>query len=111
VKYWACILIYVDDILCVHHDPGTSSAQTDKYFKMFPRGVGLPDPFLILDGLGSRFELPFLVYINNEEHEWWTCIGTPYGTQKWQVRDSTHQNGSFKMEIGRGKMEILQKKG
>jgi hypothetical protein len=24
MKYWAYILIYVDDILCVHHDPGTS---------------------------------------------------------------------------------------
>jgi hypothetical protein len=27
VKYWAYILIYVNDILCVHHDPGTSLAH------------------------------------------------------------------------------------
>jgi hypothetical protein len=32
VKYWAYIIINVDDILCVHHDPGTSLAQIDKYF-------------------------------------------------------------------------------
>jgi hypothetical protein len=39
VKYWAYILIYVDDILCVHHDPGTSLAQIDKYFKMKPGSI------------------------------------------------------------------------
>jgi hypothetical protein len=36
MKYWAYILIYVDGILCVYHDPGTSLAQIDKYFKMKP---------------------------------------------------------------------------
>jgi hypothetical protein len=39
VKYWAYILIYVDDILCLHHDPGTSLAQIDKYFKMQPCSI------------------------------------------------------------------------
>jgi hypothetical protein len=34
VNYWAYILIYVDDILCVHHEPGTSLFQIDKYFKI-----------------------------------------------------------------------------
>jgi hypothetical protein len=34
VRYWAYILIYVDDILCVHHDPGTPLAKLDEYFKM-----------------------------------------------------------------------------
>jgi hypothetical protein len=32
--YWAYILIYVDDILCVHHDSGAPLAKLDKYFKM-----------------------------------------------------------------------------
>jgi hypothetical protein len=26
-SYWACILIYVDDILCVHYDPGAPTLQ------------------------------------------------------------------------------------
>jgi hypothetical protein len=39
VKYWAYILIYVDAILCVHHDPGKSLAQIDKYFKMKPCSI------------------------------------------------------------------------
>jgi hypothetical protein len=34
VLYWAYILIYVDDILCVHHDPGSPLAKMDEYFKM-----------------------------------------------------------------------------
>jgi hypothetical protein len=41
------------------------------------------DPFLLLDGHGSRFELPFLDYINNEETKWTVCIGVPYGTNLW----------------------------
>jgi hypothetical protein len=30
VRYWAYILIYIDDILCVHHDPGTPLAKLDE---------------------------------------------------------------------------------
>jgi hypothetical protein len=30
VLYWAYILIYVDDILCVHHDPGSLLAKLDE---------------------------------------------------------------------------------
>jgi hypothetical protein len=77
---------------------------------MFPRGDSLPDPFLLLYGHGSIFDLPFLEYINNDQHKWTTCIGTPYGTNKWQVGDSSQQNGSFKMEIGKGKMALLKEK-
>jgi hypothetical protein len=32
--YWAYILIYVDDILCVHYDPGAQLVKLDEYFKM-----------------------------------------------------------------------------
>jgi hypothetical protein len=34
VLYWAYILIYVDDILCVHHNPGARLVKLDEYFKM-----------------------------------------------------------------------------
>jgi hypothetical protein len=77
---------------------------------MFPRGDSLPDPFLLLYGHGSIFDLPFLEYINNDQHKWTTCIGTPYGTNKWQVGDSPEQSGNFNMEMGKGKMELLQKR-
>jgi hypothetical protein len=73
---------------------------------LFPRGgpLTLPDPCLLLHGRGSRFNLPFLEYINHDDHTWTTCIGTSYGTNKWQVGDSPEQNGNFNMDIGKGKM-------
>ena len=43
---------------------------------IFARDTG-PPPFLILDGHGSRFDLLFLEYINNPEHNWNVCIGVP----------------------------------
>jgi hypothetical protein len=46
VKYWAYILIYVDNILCVNHDPGTSLAQIDNSFKMKPGSIMEPTFYL-----------------------------------------------------------------
>jgi hypothetical protein len=63
---------------------------------IFPRQDGLK-PFLLLDGHGSRLELPFLKYVNDHGHPWVVCIGVPYGTSYWQVGDSSEQNGSYKM--------------
>ena len=37
-------------------------------------------PFFLLDGHQSRFDLPFLEYITNKDHEWQACIGVKYGT-------------------------------
>jgi hypothetical protein len=41
-------------------------------------------PFLLHDGHGSRFELPFLRrFINDKEGngtKWTACLGVPYGT-------------------------------
>jgi len=66
--------------------------------EFFDRSLGL-NPFLILDGHGSRFELCFLEYINNPETKWHVNIGLPYGTSYWQVGDSSQQNGQFKMAL------------
>jgi len=67
-------------------------------------------PFLLLDGHGSRFELPFLHYIINEEHRWRVCIGVPYGTNLWQVGDSAQQNGAFKSRLTQEKADLMKKK-
>ncbi len=42
-KYYSYILIYVDDILCIHDAPYTVLAQIDKYFLLKPDSVGEPD--------------------------------------------------------------------
>jgi hypothetical protein len=46
VSYWAYILIYVDDILCVHHDPGSPLAKLDEYFKMKYGSIQVPTFYL-----------------------------------------------------------------
>jgi hypothetical protein len=46
VRYWAYILIYVDDILCVHHDPGTLLAKLDEYFNMKEGSIQVPTFYL-----------------------------------------------------------------
>jgi hypothetical protein len=63
-------------------------------------------PFLLLDGHGSRFELPFVEYIHGDR-EWTVCIGVPYGTSLWKVGDSKQQNGQYKDISKEGKEEIL----
>jgi hypothetical protein len=40
--YWAHILIYVDDILFMHHDPGMPLVKLDEYFKMKEGSIQVP---------------------------------------------------------------------
>ena len=67
-------------------------------------------PFLLLDGHGSRFELPFLRYVTNTDHPWMVCQGVPYGTSLWQVADSSEQNGCFKIACSEIKEKLLKKR-
>jgi hypothetical protein len=77
--------------------------------EVFDRSLGL-NPFLLLDGHSSRFELDFLEYINKVETKWVVNIGLPYGTSYWQVGDSTEQNGCFKMALVKQKQALVTKK-
>jgi len=78
--------------------------------EVFDREEAGLNPFLLLDGHGSRFELDFLNYINEDETKWECCIGLPYGTSYWQVGDSSEQNGCFKMALTKAKQELVTKK-
>jgi hypothetical protein len=42
VLYWAYILIYVDEILCVYHDPGYPLEKWDEYFNMKEGSIQVP---------------------------------------------------------------------
>jgi len=77
--------------------------------ELFPR-TDTVKPFLLLDGHGSRLEMPFLHYINNPKDHWVVCFGVPYGTALWQVGDSKEQNGSFNIAINSAKDEVLERK-
>ena len=67
-------------------------------------------PFVLLDGHHSRFDVEFLCYVNDEKHRWNVTLGVPYGTAFWQVGDSSEQNGTFKMLLGKAKKELFEKK-
>ena len=55
-------------------------------------------PFLLLDGHGSRLEVPFQKYINDVNHKWVVYIVVPNNTSIWQVGDSNNeQNGYYEM--------------
>jgi hypothetical protein len=73
----------------------TNCLETMDKLDLFPRTNG-KQPFLLLDGHDSCFDLQFLKYIRNEAHPWSVCIGLPYGTHLWQVGDSNAQNGNYK---------------
>jgi hypothetical protein len=45
-RYNAYILCYVDDILCMHHDPMTILARINGYMPLKPSSVGDPDIYL-----------------------------------------------------------------
>jgi hypothetical protein len=44
--YWSYSLIYVDDMFCVHRDPGTTLAKLDDYFKMKEGSIQVPTFYL-----------------------------------------------------------------
>ena len=67
-------------------------------------------PFLLLDGHGSRLEIPFLSYIHDVDHLWSVCFGVPYGTALWQVGDSAQQNGAFNMALNECKSLLIKKR-
>ena len=53
-------------------------------------------PVLLLDGHGSRLQMPFLLYMNNLTHKWVVSIEVPNGISLWQVSDSAEQKACFK---------------
>ena len=67
-------------------------------------------PFMLLDGHGSRFDLEFLEYVNDDKNRWNPCIGVPYGTALWQVADSEEQNGKFKHLLTKAKKETYKQR-
>lgn len=76
-------------------------------FNVFDRANG-KKPFLLLDGHGSRFGLPFLRYIHDKRHPWVVHLGVPYATHWWQVADSSQVNGSYKMAATEKKRKIYE---
>ena len=46
LRYYAYVLIYVDDCLAIHHDAQSCLLEIDKFFTMKPDSIGDPDVYL-----------------------------------------------------------------
>ena len=45
-NYYAYVLIYVNDVMDIHHDADSVLRRVDKYFKLKPISIGEPDIYL-----------------------------------------------------------------
>ena len=45
-KYYAYVLLYVDDVMVTHHDTESILRRIDKYFKLNTSLIGDPDIYL-----------------------------------------------------------------
>jgi hypothetical protein len=45
-KYYAYVLVYIDDVMVIHHDAEAVLLRLDKYFKMKPGSIGDPNVYL-----------------------------------------------------------------
>jgi hypothetical protein len=55
MHYYVYILCYVDDILCIHHDPMSVMNKINSYLPLKPSSVGDPDIYL-----GAKLKLTLL---------------------------------------------------
>ena len=45
-KYWYYTIVYVDDILCIHHDPKISMKQISNIYRMKDGSISTPKVYL-----------------------------------------------------------------
>ena len=65
-NYYAYVLIYVDDVMVIHHDTDSVLRIIDKYFNLNPSSIGEPDIYL-----GSKLNIMRL------ENGQWACSKSP----------------------------------
>jgi hypothetical protein len=106
VLYWAYIFIYVDDILCVHHDPVSPLAKLDEYFKMKEGSIQVPTFYLgaklnnnvlpngvVAWGMSSR------KYVQSAVHHVKEYLAALPGDQKLMKKSSGPFTGGYKPEL------------
>ena len=74
---------------------------------IYEREENGPEPFLIVDGHGSRLDPDFVEYISNKKHVRHVNLGVPHATSYWQVGDSAEQNGRFKSVLAQAKADLV----
>lgn len=90
-EYYAYVLLYVDDVMVIHHDALSLLARLDKYFKMKPGSIG--DPSMYLGATLKKMRLANGKYAwasSPAKYVWASCENvkrylTNLGDEKWKV--------------------------
>jgi hypothetical protein len=96
----------VDDILCVHHDPGSPLAKLDEYFKMKEGSIQVPTFYLgaklkknvlpngvVAWGMSSR------KYVQSSVQNFKEYLAVLPGDQKLMKKASDPFSGGYKPEL------------
>jgi hypothetical protein len=103
---WAYILIYVDDILCVHHDPVTPLAKLDEYFKMKECSIQVPTFYLgaklkktILPNGGIALGMSSSTYVQSAVQNVQEYLAALHGDRRLLKRSPAPVAGGYKPEL------------
>jgi hypothetical protein len=106
VLYWAYILIYADDILCVHHNPGAPLVKLDEYFKMKERSIQVPTFYLgvkvkntVLPNCVVAWGMSSSKYIQSVVQNIQEYLAALPGDQKLQKKASGQFAGGYKPDL------------
>jgi hypothetical protein len=83
--YYAYILLYVDDILCIHHDAESAINELDRYH----RSIGDPDIYL-----GTKLHK---VELSNGVHAWSMSLSKYVQDAVHNVEEHLRKNGDCKL--------------
>ena len=104
--YYAYFLLYVDDILSVHHDGEQALHELDKFFQMKPGSIGDPDIYLgaklrkvQLDNGVHAWGMSASKYVNEAVHNAEDCLAANFGGQKLPKRASAPWPSDYVSEL------------
>ena len=105
-KYYAYILLYVDDCLCIHHDAEKQLQQLDKFFPMKPGSIGDPDIYLgaklrkvTLDNGVESWSLSPSKYVQEAVRNAETYLAENFGGQKLPKRATAPMPTDYVAEL------------
>jgi hypothetical protein len=106
VLYWAYILIYVDYIRCVHHDPGSPLAKLDEYSKTKEDFIQVPTFYLgaklnktVLPNGVVAWGMSSSKYVQSAVHNLQKYLAEIPGDQKLLKKASGPFAGGYKPEL------------
>ena len=94
-NYYAYVLIYVNDVMDIHHDADSVLRRVDKYFKLKPISIGEPD--IYLEEKLKKMRLKNGV---------WAWVNIP----AWYVKESVANIENYLVELGNARWKFPKNK-